>query len=89
VPRALAVLSTPDRWPVWPLLPLIRHQAGGEYDCGLVYDFPGTGGPPGLACTVWLTNLFTLPETLDAFLALPHETFDTFEELLGAGWRVD
>jgi hypothetical protein len=33
--------------------------------------------------------LFLLPEDLAQFLALPHETFDSAEELAGAGWRVD
>jgi hypothetical protein len=36
-----------------------------------------------------LTNLFTLPRTLDQFLALPKEIYDTFDELVAAGWRVD
>jgi hypothetical protein len=30
-----------------------------------------------------------LPPDLPAFLALPHETFDTAEELADAGWLVD
>jgi hypothetical protein len=33
--------------------------------------------------------LFLLPESPDQMLDLPKETFDTFEEVLGAGWRVD
>jgi len=36
-----------------------------------------------------LTNLFFVPATLDEMLALPKESFDTFEELLAAGWRID
>ena len=43
----------------------------------------------GYSATVFITNLFMLPPDLSAFLALPHETFDTAEELARAGWRVD
>jgi len=44
---------------------------------------------PGFSATVVLSNLFLLPRTLDEFLALPRETFDTPEEVFDAGWCVD
>ena len=43
----------------------------------------------GYSATVFLTNLFLLPERLDEFLALSRETFDTPEEVFDAGWRID
>ena len=49
----------------------------------------GTSGPYGFSATVFLTNLFLLPKTLDEFLALPKEVFDTAEEVGAAGWVVD
>ena len=47
---------------------------------------PGLGG---FRCTVFLANLFALPPDLADFLALPREAFDTPEQVLSAGWRVD
>jgi hypothetical protein len=46
-------------------------------------------GLTGFSPTVWLTNLFTLPPTVAEFLELPREVFDTADELVAAGWRVD
>jgi hypothetical protein len=43
----------------------------------------------GYSATVFLTNLFILPATEEAFLKLPKESFDTAEEMAAAGWVVD
>jgi hypothetical protein len=88
--RDLLWMSTPALWTTWPMLPVVRRHADGGYDCGLMYDCRG-GGPrlAGRVATVWICNLFLLPRTLDEFLRLPRETFDTLEEVVGAGWRVD
>ena len=88
-PRDIYYFTHPERWPAWPFLPVVRRHAGGATDCGLLYDFRGTGGPTGFSSTVFVGNLFLLPPTLEELLALPKETFDTFEELLAAGWRID
>jgi hypothetical protein len=87
--RDLLYLSTPALWPAWPLLPVVRRHADGKLDCGLLYDCRDAPRLTGLAATVWLCNLFLLPRTLDEFLKLPRETFDSFEEVVAAGWRVD
>jgi hypothetical protein len=89
--RNLLFLATPSLWERWPFLPLIRRMQGGEddYECGVLFDLMGLHGMTGFAATVWMTNLFTLPQTLDDFLALPKEVFDTPEEVFAAGWRVD
>src|SRR5262245_48146361 len=87
--RDLLLMSTPALWPAWPMLPVVRRHADGSYDCGLMYDCRGAPRLAGLATTVFLANLFQLPKTLDEFLKLPRETFDTLEEVIAAGWRVD
>lgn len=58
-------------------------------DYGVLFDAEAVCNLSGYRCTVYLTNLFALPRTLDAFLALPREVLDTFDELVAAGWRVD
>jgi len=81
--RDLLFLHNPRYWPAWPFLPLVRRRPG------LLLDAVGAFGLYGLSATVVLGNLFLLPETLDAFLALPRESFDTPEEVADAGWRLD
>jgi hypothetical protein len=55
----------------------------------VVFDALGACQLAGYSATVFLTNLFLMPPSLDDFLALPHETFDTPEEVFAAGWIVD
>lgn len=87
--RTLAYLSQPDRWQFWPFLALVRRPPGGDEELGVVYDALRAGGLTGFSATVFFTNLFSLPERIEDFLNLPHETHDTPEELVGAGWLVD
>ena len=84
----LRFATTPALWPAWPFLPVVRH-ARGVIDLGLMFDARGACGLTGYSATVFLTNVFALPPTLDQFLALPKEVFDSGEELLANGWRVD
>jgi len=86
--RDLLYFTTPALWPTWPFLPVIRPREGG-YDCGLLFDARQAMDLTGYSATVFLGNLFCLPPTLDDFLELPREVFDTPEELAAAGWRVD
>ena len=88
VARHLWFVATPARWPAWPFLPVIRC-AGGVIDLGLMFDARAACGLTGYSATVFRCCLFDLPPTVAAFLALPREVFDTGEELIRAGWRVD
>jgi len=53
-PRDIYYFTHPERWPAWPFLPVVRRHAGGATDCGLLYDFRGTGGPTGFRSTVFV-----------------------------------
>jgi hypothetical protein len=85
--RTVLFLSVPALWPQWPFLPVVRRTKGVE-ELGVVFD-ARAAKLTGYSSTVFLTNLFLLPPTLDAFLALPKEVFDSAEELADARWRVD
>jgi hypothetical protein len=87
--RTLRFLAHPQLWPRWPLLPLVRRRPGQEMELGVLFDTLHCLDLPGYSATVFLTNVFELPAKLDAFLALPHETYDTHEEVADAGWTVD
>jgi len=86
--RNLLFLSTPKLWGVWPFLPLMRRK-GQEEEYGILYDALHVSDTPGYSATVILSNLFLLPPTEQALLALPKETFDNPEEIYAAGWRID
>ncbi len=85
--RTVLFLTSPALWGLWPFLPVVRRR-GGREELGVVFD-ARSAGLAGFSSTVFLTNLFLLPPTLDAFLALPRDAFDAAEEVAAAGWRVD
>ena len=87
--RNLLFLSSPSLWCNWPFLPLIRRRPGQDQEYGVMFDAMSACGVPGFSATVFATNLFELPATLDLFFNLPREVFDTPEEIEAAGWRVD
>jgi hypothetical protein len=87
--RDVFFFTHPERWDIWPFLPVVRRHPDETLDYGVLYDFRNTSGRLGYSSTVFITNTFLLPDTEEAFLALPHEMFDTPEELLAAGWTVD
>jgi hypothetical protein len=86
--RDLHFMGDSSLWVTWPFLPLVRRHPDGRTDFGVLFDAPAIN-LTGYRCTVWFTNLFTIPRRLDQFLSLPKEVFDTFDELVAAGWRVD
>ena len=88
--RQLGIMSSPALWPTWPFLPVVRRKDGEEdVECGLMSVLPNLEGMTGFSATVFIENLFTLPPTLDEFMALPREVYDTVEEVYQSGWRVD
>jgi hypothetical protein len=85
----LLFFTCPELWPNWPVLPLVRRREGQSEELGLLVDAMGLADRPGYSATVFLGNLFLMPSTLEELLALPHETFDTADEIHDAGWCVD
>jgi hypothetical protein len=85
--RTVWFIGTPALWPAWPFLPLVR-RSNGHLELGVMIDSRSLG-LTGRSATVFLTNLLELPATLNEFLGLPRETFDTAEEIAASGWLVD
>ncbi len=88
-PRDLLYFTRPDLWPWRPFLPLKRYSLDGQPEYGVLYDAVHASGRYGLSATVFLTILYNMPGTEAEFLALPHHTYDSAEELAAAGWFVD
>jgi len=87
--RNLQFFATPELWIHWPILPLLRRSPGKEEEYGVLFDAMGALELTGFSATVFFTNMFELPQELEAILQLPKEVFDTPEEIFAAGWRVD
>jgi hypothetical protein len=87
--RNLLFLREPSHWPEWPFLPLVRRGTGQEEEYGVLFDAFHGEDLPGYSATVFFANVFLLPPTLTEFLALPHETYDSVEEIFDADWRID
>jgi hypothetical protein len=85
----LLFLSQPRRWSLWPFLPLVKRLPGQAEEYGVLFDALGCCDLAGFSASVFLSNYFLLPGTLDELLRLPRETFDAPEEVFEAGWRVD
>ena len=86
--RTVLFLAHPVLWPCWPFLPVVRRTAEGE-ELGVVFDARSVCGMTGFSACVFLTNVFALPPTIDAFLALPREAYDSADEMFEGGWRID
>ena len=86
--RHLLIASTPCLWPQWPFLPVVRRSGAAE-DLGVLFDARGACGLTGYSAAVFLGNLFLLPATVSELLAGPREVFDSCDDLVAAGWRVD
>ena len=87
--RSAALIAEPARWPCYPFLPLVRQRTSTDPELGVLYDAWGVSNRTGHSATVFLQNLLLLPATEAELLAGPREVFDSLEELLDAGWRVD
>lgn len=85
--RTVLFLTTPALWAHWPFLPLVRRKDGRE-ELGVVFD-ARAAGLLGYSSTVYFGNVFCLPTEFEQFLALPHETHDSADEVAAAGWSVD
>jgi hypothetical protein len=89
IARDLHFLRTPSLWPTWPFLALVRRRPGQEIEFGVMYDFAGTSGRTGFGSTVFLSNLFLMPQNEDEMILQPREVFDNADEIVAADWRVD
>ncbi len=81
-PRDLLYFTCPDLWPLRPFLPVKRYPVDRSPEYGVLYDAVHASGTYGLSATVFLTNLYGLPQTEAEFLALPHQTYDSAEGVI-------
>lgn len=86
--RQRLFLTNPGLWPIWPFLPVVRRGEQGQ-ELGVMFDARTVCGLMGYSASVLLTNVFMMPRTIAEILALPREVFDSTEELLENGWRID
>lgn len=82
-----AMMSSPDRWPRWPWLPMKRHVNGhSDLDLGLLH----ADAFPDQPCKIYKGNLFEgklhyFPLADQAFWS----EYPNFDAVLADGWIVD
>jgi len=91
--QQVLLLNDPPRcWPHHPFLPMLR-RGGALPEVGVIIDGLDRHGVYGYRATVFKINIFDMPQkmpvSLDGLKDIPHETFDTFEEVVEAGWEPD
>jgi len=85
----LLFFTSPHLWSVWPFLPLVRRLPGKEEEYGLLFDTKKTMKHWACLPRSSFATCFWMPPTVEEFLALPKETYDTPEEIADAGWLID
>lgn len=84
------LIEHPGMWPCWPALPL-KHRAQRDKHglrlCGLLMDEGPLASVPGLS--VYLANLYDLPDGREAWDKARYKTYANAGELLADGWEVD
>jgi len=72
--KEVNMMSTPNKWPAWPMLPLKRGSS-----IGFLFD------NDKVKTTVFLGNIFCgkAPSTL------PKMEYTSYEAIYNDGWRVD
>lgn len=73
----LAMMTDSEQWPQWPLLPVKIPGSWSDSSFGLMAEIGGKISP-----VVYIANLFA-PKFDNPI------KFNSFEELLDAGWVVD
>ena len=91
--RQLAMMQSPEEWPLYPYLPLTRETpTGGLPELGVLYDAKGGRSLEGLQTTVFLVNVTDIGGSIASereFLAQARLAYPSFEAILDAGWRVN
>lgn len=76
----LAMISHPERWPRWPLLPLKRRTAKGEWELGTLV------GAPEVGFEVVLADMYTFRLSAAKLKSIE---YDNANDVLADGWLVD
>ena len=88
--RNLAFMANPQAWSHYPFLPVVRRRDSSEdVELGVLFDARGVLGRLGFSATVFRMNLFLPPANETELFALPREVFETWEQLIDAGWYID
>ena len=86
--HSLKMMQTPNEWPIYPVLPLVRRKQSGLPDTAFMASFGGNTRP-----TIYLGNIAEIPTGFltrrDFEDRFEVERFEDFEGVLDAGWEVD
>lgn len=89
----IEMISNPLRWPGFPFLAMRKPSKADPYpfdfECGIIYAYDYVHSMVlQFPLKVRVTNLYNF-QSIEQFLNMPVEEFQSFEEMFAAGWRVD
>lgn len=84
--RHKSMIESPDDWPLWPKLPLVRRPYDpSRPDAGFMV--------PGRPKRVYLCNIYMIPTTArtygDLDKQVPYKDYTDADAILDDGWVVD
>lgn len=85
-------MTTPKKWPLWPLLPITRVITSGKTgrkvasapECGVIHK---EDVEKGKKITVHVVHVFRLRDVLDG--GVKKLSYDSIDALIEDGWEVD
>lgn len=78
------MIQNPDRWPMGFFLPVKKENPKGGFSIvGFMVDHTG------LRNTIFEGNMYTYLEDQKPLKDFPRHEYETVDQLLTAGWRVD
>jgi hypothetical protein len=80
--RDLEMAKNPNRWPVWPQLPLKRIRDG-NLECGRLIERGGIFTPPRIEPVVYFGTIFEPTKDAEKI------TYQDLSAIFDDGWRVD
>ena len=84
--EALDFLKDPDRWPLWPLLPIKRSRPKQGPECALMF---ASGKPEVIFGDLYALDSRPGESYSEKFAGLQRKEYPTFEAMVADGWRPD
>lgn len=81
----LKMMASPDKWPMWPMLPVRKSVKGGFPLCGLMLAVDNH------LLTVFEVNMFSVKNLGDVIKdpKIKRATYNEYSEIVADGWYVD
>ena len=81
--RDATLIRHPGSWPGWPYLPLTKAIPNADKQLGTMLAGEGYGS------TIFLVNMYSMPRNKEDFDGLPRKVYNSAEDIVLDGWKID